>query len=362
MKIIFVTPLTPRLFHSGLEELTLRLAKWFKLKGFDVEIFTTCANPQKNYFIGGIPIKEFKSISINSVYHLSFGLLLSLRKSGADIVHCNGYNNLLTIFSILGKPKNSKFVLFANKSGTKNTLRRLLTIFFDFFMNLLGYRIDKIVASSNSELQDLKKIFWFSSDSKFSVIRNGVDKKFIEKISVNKKNNYIISVGRLVEHKGFQYALNAFSIVSKKMPDLRFIIVGDGPERKNLENLAKNLGVRDKVDFLGVIPFSERKYLLKLIKGSKCFIFLSSFEGDPLIVSQAVQCKIPIILYDKGVLSEYVRRNNCVGVDNLFDSENIASKIISVIEKPIVPNSKNIPDWENTCKSFLLLYKSVLKN
>ena len=60
-----------------------------------------------------------------------------------------------------------------------------------------------------------------------------------------------ISVSRLVEKKGIDYALMALAKVIQKYPRMQFTIVGDGPERKYLEHVTKQLGLQDKVRFYG---------------------------------------------------------------------------------------------------------------
>ncbi|MGC8895110.1 MAG: glycosyltransferase family 4 protein, partial [candidate division WOR-3 bacterium] len=71
-----------------------------------------------------------------------------------------------------------------------------------------------------------------------------------EKLPAREKNR-VLFVGRLVEWKGVNYLLEAFSIVSRDLPDARLVIVGDGPEKKHLVDQARNLGINAKVAFTG---------------------------------------------------------------------------------------------------------------
>jgi uncharacterized protein (TIRG00374 family) len=360
--ILFVSTATPRLFFSGIEELTLRLAKYFESKGKKVEILATSPIP-KEYFVQGIKIKEVATFAPNNAYYFSPEIFFEVWKSNAKIIHCNGYNNLVTLAAILGKKQNQKLVLFANRTGSRLLHRKIMTWLFDIFMNILSYKIDKIVASSEPELEKLKRTFWINKESKFSLVRNGVDKEFIYSIKANKKENYIISVGRLVEHKGFAQLIKGFAVVSEKLPKLKLIIIGDGPQKNELKTIAKNLGISDKINFMGQIPFSERAKLLRLIKKSKAFILLSSFEGDPLIVPQAIYCKVPVVLFEKGVLADYVKYNKCIGVKNREDPNEIANKIIWCLknQKSALPKTNGIPSWNEVGKEFEKIYFEVLE-
>ena len=66
-----------------------------------------------------------------------------------------------------------------------------------------------------------------------------------------REKNRVLFVGRLVEWKGVDYLLEAFRIVSGNLPDASLVIVGDGPEKQNLVEKARDLGVDDRVAFVG---------------------------------------------------------------------------------------------------------------
>ena len=66
-----------------------------------------------------------------------------------------------------------------------------------------------------------------------------------------RERNRVLFVGRLVEWKGVDYLLKAFKIVSKNLPDASLVIVGDGPEREHHMEQTRNLGIDDRVAFVG---------------------------------------------------------------------------------------------------------------
>lgn len=73
-----------------------------------------------------------------------------------------------------------------------------------------------------------------------------------------------IHVGRLHEKKGILYSLRAFAKICSTYPSSEFIVIGEGPQRFKAEQLSQNLGIRDKVRFLGSLLFDEvKKELLK---------------------------------------------------------------------------------------------------
>jgi len=75
------------------------------------------------------------------------------------------------------------------------------------------------------------------------------------------------------------------------MPDIRCGIIGDGPERDSLEHLAKELGLEDRITFMG---FVEDVY--SFMKSSGIFVFPSRREGFGLVVIEANACGLPVIV------------------------------------------------------------------
>ena len=68
--------------------------------------------------------------------------------------------------------------------------------------------------------------------------------------------------GRLVPKKGVDVLLHAMVLLRKRVPEVRLIVAGDGPERIGLERLAAELGIRDAVDFLGHLAQDQAEHAL----------------------------------------------------------------------------------------------------
>ena len=72
--------------------------------------------------------------------------------------------------------------------------------------------------------------------------------------TTNRSSFRITSCGRLIHWKGFDLGISAFLRVQKELPNSEYVIIGDGPERGDLEQLAARLGIASKVRFLGTLP------------------------------------------------------------------------------------------------------------
>ena len=106
----------------------------------------------------------------------------------------------------------------------------------------------------------------------------------------------VICVGRLSPEKGHRTLLGAFSRVLKNRPDTCLVLVGDGPVKKDTEEYAKTLGIKDNVYFAGYST-KPSQYLLK----SEIFVLPSDVEGMPNALLEAIACGLPSVSTDCGV-------------------------------------------------------------
>jgi glycosyltransferase involved in cell wall biosynthesis len=107
----------------------------------------------------------------------------------------------------------------------------------------------------------------------------------------------LISLGRLLHWKGFDLALQAFAQLVQDVPDSEYWIVGDGPERKNLERLARKLGIIDKVRFWGALPRSEA---LKKLAECDVLVHPSLHDSGGWVCVEAMASGRPVICLDLG--------------------------------------------------------------
>jgi len=101
----------------------------------------------------------------------------------------------------------------------------------------------------------------------------------------------IVAAGRLVKEKGFDVALRAFALL--RDPDARLAIVGEGPDRQALQNLAVRLGVADRVVFPGYVP-DIRPWL----DAARAFLLTSWYEGYAAVIVEALDAGRPVVATD----------------------------------------------------------------
>lgn len=109
----------------------------------------------------------------------------------------------------------------------------------------------------------------------------------------------ILTVARLAaseQYKGYDQVLRALPAVLKKLPDARYIIVGDGPDRKRVEELSKELGVEESLTLAGYVPSEELSAHYNLCD---VFVMPSKGEGFGIVFLEALGCGKPVIAGNK---------------------------------------------------------------
>lgn len=121
---------------------------------------------------------------------------------------------------------------------------------------------------------------------KIKIIYNGLD--LGENIAQGPKTpGRIITIGRLIKPKGIDRCLETFSLILKKWPESKLIILGEGPDRKNLENLAKQLGIFERTHFKGHVDMTQ---VAAELSASDVFLFMSYKPGErlPNVIKEAM--------------------------------------------------------------------------
>lgn len=137
----------------------------------------------------------------------------------------------------------------------------------------------------------------FTSPGRVWVIPNTVDWRFTGNSAVGGKTRQykkeIVAMGWLTEQKGFDLLLGAFAQVSECKDNWMLLIIGDGPERPTLIELARELGIEKQVKFVGIVSTPW-----KLIKNASLFVLSSRYEGFPNVLIEAMACGVPVISFD----------------------------------------------------------------
>ena len=102
----------------------------------------------------------------------------------------------------------------------------------------------------------------------------------------------LISLGRLAKEKNWQTLITAVSPIIQEQPNVRLVILGEGEERERLEALAEKLGVAERVNLIGTVPFDK---VPNYLKAADLFCFASVTETQGLVTLEAMAAGLPIV-------------------------------------------------------------------
>ena len=140
----------------------------------------------------------------------------------------------------------------------------------------------------------------------------------------------IISVGRLAKEKSFDMLLEAAAIVLRQHAQGRLVIVGGGLEERSLKKYARELGIADRVEFVGPLPYEE---VPGYLKAADLFSFASTTETQGLVTMEAMAAGLPIAAVNATGTQDIVTN----GEDGLLTEDTsaaLAQAICRLIENP----------------------------
>ena len=138
--------------------------------------------------------------------------------------------------------------------------------------------------------------------------------------------------------KGFDILLKAFSIVYKEKPEVKLILGGDGPERENLQKLAKILNIEEAVTFAGALP---RENVRLLMAESACFVLSSHVETFGVVLIEALSQGTPVVATKCGGPESIIVSGDGILVE-VADVNALAQAMKEVVENPELYDSGSL--------------------
>lgn len=166
---------------------------------------------------------------------------------------------------------------------------------------------DKIISISEHTTEKLKTEL--NCMREITTIPNGIDTEKINLVKPSKRTCDAVYVGRLLSHKNVDVLINATAEVKKENKKIKIIIIGDGPEKKNLEKQVSRLKLNNNVTFLGNASTDNEVY--GIIKSANFLVLPSSREGFGVVVIEAFACGVPVVTVDEedNAAKELVKEN-----------------------------------------------------
>lgn len=285
------------------------------------------------------PLKVLKSLNVirygRSALSLTlFHTLLPFLDQSFDVIHAHFGPNGITAVNLKSLGIAGKVLTTFHGDDVSRYIKRhgksvydRLFAYGDLFLPVSEYWKNRLISLGC----DSKKII---------VHRMGIDTKkfhFSERRVCEGDPVRILSVGRFVEKKGYEYALKAVARTIEKHKNIEYIIVGDGPLRNEILSLAEELGIRDQVLH---IEAADQETLLSIYQKAHFFLLPSvtahngDQEGIPLVLMEAQAMGLPVIATHHSGIPEVVVDGKSGFLLDERDESAMAKKIEYLIRHP----------------------------
>lgn len=376
MKKILLYTDTPQI--GGAELQIFLLAKFLNKEKFTPIL--ACSNyPTLNKWCENFAKENIKVIRLNVKHKHDprhfFQLKKIIRTEKIDLIHAQIWNPASCRYSFSAAASTQIPLVITEHDPFK------LSPLKNFFKKQTLKKVAKIIAISNDNKKLLSKLYP-QQKSKIVVIKNSIDitwwqsqllrftqedrKRIKEEIFNTQENTLIvITVAELHERKGLKYLIEAIPEITRKYPNIKFIFVGDGPNRENLEKLATKLKVENYVTFLG-----RQKEIPQLLKSADIFALPSRREAFGFVNLEAMITALPIVASKVGGIPEIVVDGKTGILVEPENSDALAKALLKLIsdarlrEKMGIAGQKTVYekfDAKKTAREYEKVYGEILQ-
>jgi N-acetyl-alpha-D-glucosaminyl L-malate synthase BshA len=350
LKICIVTTMFPKFLGDYYGSFIFDEVKALTKKGFEVHVVTQ-HNPGISYeeVMDNIYIHRFKWLEpkkfralvhfeglmdiirmITYVISLFLNLILIIWKYKIQIIHAHSVIPTGFIASLVSKIMRKPLFITAHGMDINNFENQR---FFNYFISHSLNSSYKSIAVSEDLANKMRLMV--NDDNKIVVIKNAVDTdRFNPNKNINIRQNFgikyedvvILFVGYLDEFKGIFELINAFNTISKDNKNVKLLMVGVGPKKKNLLKILKKRRIESKVIFTGRI---DHQKIHNYYQAADIFVLPSYTEGGgpPLVIMEAMACALPIIATKVGGIPE--------GVENGVNGFLVSAKNVDELSKKL---------------------------
>lgn len=355
MKILQVTNFyKPSWEAGGVTRVCCEVSQNLANRGHEVTVYTTDGYDSrlnvpsnKPSYIDGIRVYYFYNLSrflvkkakLTTPYYLPFVLKNEVTKY--DIIHIHEHRTLLAVFvSFYAKKYGIPYVLQSHGSVLPFLQKQKLKKIFDYFF---GYSVlknaTKVLALNETEASQYQEMGTIMNNIK--IVPNGINLSnydnspmngtFRAKYSIDPSCKIILYIGRVHKNKGLDLLVNSFSILLKKIPNSKLVIIGpDDGFKKELELLIVNLNISINVLFTG---FVDQNIKIAALVDADIFV-TPNFSGFPITFLEACIFGLPIVTTKKGDSLNWI--NNNIGYVTNYNENDLCEAMIKTLSDNIL--------------------------
>jgi glycosyltransferase involved in cell wall biosynthesis len=342
---------------GGIETHVSEVAPRLVRMGFEITVLTTDLS-------GELPAREerdgFKVVRIAAYprdrdYYFAPGIGARIRPGSYDLVHLQGYHNLVAPLTMAAAWRAKvPYLVSLHSGGHSAAVRRAARGVQRLLLRPGLRRARKIIAVSRYELELFSRSLRLAP-SRFALIRNG---SHLPAVDVDADPTpLVLSIGRLERYKGHHRVIEAWPRVLDAIPEARLQVVGEGPYRPALEALIDRLRLGDRVTIRSVPPGNPAQ-MAQLMGRSRLVTLLSDYEAHPVAVSEALAARRPVLVARTSGLTELADAGLAAGVAAAADAEVVAEAVVMQLRQPRLPDVTLLPTWDDCAEQLGDLYRA----
>lgn len=184
----------------------------------------------------------------------------------------------------------------------------------------------KVICLTHSDIVEVEKLG--CPLDKIVLIRNAVDTELFKPCET-RSDDLVVWVGRFVKEKGVEYIVEAARKISKDSPNVKVLLIGYGPLKAKIVEMARNYGLLGKSVFVEG-PFS-REEISQILGKATVFVFPSLKEGMPIALLEAMACELPVVVFDVPGIREVIEHGKAGLVVQPKNPEQLAKAILYLL-------------------------------
>jgi glycosyltransferase involved in cell wall biosynthesis len=224
---------------------------------------------------------------------------------------------------------------------------------------------DTILRITETDISDKSKLVSIHSGIDMNRFKEFKESDWLRESYQKDKSMHIIgNTSAISDQKDYYTFVNVAERILKVRQDIHFFIVGDGPDRKNIEGYVKSKGLTNKITLTGF-----KKNIREILPSFDIFLFTSKTEGLGTSVLDAMAAGVPIVTTNAGGVSEMIQHEINGLMYPVKDEEGLTEGVLKFMNDHALANtlsskaSETVRDFskEKTASRTLALYKEVLK-
>ncbi len=349
-------------YIGGTEIHTYEVARRLAAAGNEVTVLTTSPGKRQPTVeqAEGLQVIRVPAWPGSNDYYFAPSIFQVIRPGRWDLVHCQGYHTLVAPVTMLAAAwAKIPYIVTFHSGGHSSWLRSKLRYLQQALLRPLLAGAAKLVGVSQWEANFFRERLRFPGE-RFTVIPNGSYLPQVENLG-NQQNDetLIVSIGRLERYKGHHQVIAALPGVLARCPGVRLRIVGSGPYEAALRQLAKDVGVADRVEIRAVAA-GDRDGMAQLLLGSALVILLSNYESQSISVMEALALGRPVLVADATALHDLAASGLARATPLESTPQGVAAAILDQLQQPLIPANPDLPTWDACASHLLGLYHATI--